>query len=226
MSETGLTTDNLNVPPTADAVGKAEVAASALAAEHGNPMAPAVASVSLSAPQPDSSEASFQSLDPRIVSAERISNWIFLAVVAIGGLVAQVVYLALNWPPGSTASVISGGSAIAYVLLLIFLVWAGHFYPAKAYRHAAWRLNEQGLEIRRGVWWKHEITIPRARVQHTDVHQGPLMRKFGLARLVINTAGTQNASIALDGLSLETAQRLRSELVADCNAGPASSEVQ
>ncbi|MGN6545244.1 MAG: PH domain-containing protein [Aureliella sp.] len=157
------------------------------------------------------SGSNFQPLDPRTVAAERTLSWIIIAVVTVGGLFGQAIYLAINWPP----DLIFLAIAVAYVLLLAFLVWAGHFYPVIALRHAAWRLDEQGFEIRRGVWWRHEITVPRSRVQHTDVHQGPLMRKFGLARLVINTAGTHNASIALDGLSLETAQKLRSELVAD-----------
>lgn len=184
---------------------------------------PPLPDIELAGVTPEQSpEASFEPLDGRIVTAERISNWIFIAGVAVGGLAAQAIYAGFYWPPG----VISGAFAASYVLLLIFLVWAGHFYPARAYRHAAWRLSEQGLEIRRGVWWKHEITIPRARVQHTDVHQGPLQRKFGLARLVIHTAGTHDASITLDGLAFETAQRLRTALVADCVTESATREAR
>ena len=55
--------------------------------------------------------------------------------------------------------------------------------------------------------------MPLARVQHTDVHQGPLMRRFGLAKLIVHTAGTENSAVELNGLSFATAQRLRDALV-------------
>jgi membrane protein YdbS with pleckstrin-like domain len=71
------------------------------------------------------------------------------------------------------------------------------------------------LEIRRGIFWRREITIPRARVQHTDVRQGPLQRQYGVAKLVIHTAGTEAASIELNGLSLPIAKWLRDALIGE-----------
>lgn len=211
MNETSCGTDGHNIRPNNDPVVDAKVASSS-----------SIASSLEASPTSEATswEGGFQPLDPRLITAERISNWIFIALVGLGGLIAQVVYATLGEPPGTILIAI----AVGYGLLLVFLIWAGHFYPVQAYRHASWRLSEQGLDIRRGVWWRHEITIPRARVQHTDVHQGPLMRKFGLARLVVNTAGTHNASIALDGLSFETAQELRKELVADCETRSGAEE--
>ena len=61
-------------------------------------------------------------------------------------------------------------------------------------------LDERGIEIRRGVWWRHVVHVPRSRVQHTDVNQGPIERTYGLAHLIIHTAGTISASVALEGL--------------------------
>jgi membrane protein YdbS with pleckstrin-like domain len=95
--------------------------------------------------------------------------------------------------------------------LLVFA--AGWIYPKMAYQRASWRINADGLEIRRGVWWRHRIVVPHSRMQHSDIEQGPLQRFFALATLVINTAGTQDASVNLDGLKFETAERLRDELV-------------
>lgn len=212
MSDTSLRTNNPQAPREHDS-SPAELVSSPSAAEHLEGTSPLAEPAEPAAPSSEFAHSELQPLDPRIIAAERVSNWLFIGLVTVGGLLGQAVYLAIDWPPG----ILSAGIAVAYVLVLAFLIWAGHFYPVLAYRHAAWRLSDRGLEIHRGVWWRHETTVPRARVQHTDVHQGPLMRKFGLARLVINTAGTQNASVALDGLSVETAQRLRSELVADCN---------
>ncbi len=69
------------------------------------------------------------------------------------------------------------------------------------------------MEIRRGVWWRHRIAIPVARVQHVDVSQGPIQRMFDLATLTIHTAGTKNASIDLSGLDHGSALHLRDRLI-------------
>jgi hypothetical protein len=51
------------------------------------------------------------------------------------------------------------------------------------------------------------------------VSQGPLERKFELGTLTIHTAGTENASVAIDGLAHVTAIELRDKLVAQRKSG-------
>ncbi len=55
--------------------------------------------------------------------------------------------------------------------------------------------------------------MPRSRVQHTDVSQGPLERRFDLATLVLHTAGTQHAAVSLGGLSHKAALAIRDYLI-------------
>lgn len=75
-------------------------------------------------------------------------------------------------------------------------------------------LDDAGLRIRRGLWWRSETVVPRSRVQHIDINRGPLDRKLGLATLKVYTAGTKLASVSLDGLPAERAMELRDALVA------------
>jgi membrane protein YdbS with pleckstrin-like domain len=75
------------------------------------------------------------------------------------------------------------------------------------------RLLLDGLWIERGVYWRRETFVPRARVQHTDVNQGPLARRFGIAELKVFTAGTQDAEIEVDGLAHGDALALRDRLL-------------
>ena len=156
----------------------------------------------------------FHQLDPQWITVERIAGWIFLSILAAGAAIALLIFAIANWPPGLLVAVLTP----AALVLLSLMAWANHALPPISYRHAGWRLDEKGLEIRRGIFWRHEITIPLARVQHTDVHQGPLMRQYGLAKLIIHTAGTENASIEMEGLSFEAAHRLRDALVRQCEA--------
>lgn len=149
------------------------------------------------------------SLDPAFISIERVSGWIFASVVLFAGLVAMVV-VAFSF---GLFSVVTGICLLAYVLFGSLLAWTTQVLPKKAYERASWCLTPSGLEIRRGIWWRSQISVPLARVQHTDVHQGPLMRRYGLAKLIVHTAGTENSAVELNGLSFATAQRLRDALV-------------
>jgi membrane protein YdbS with pleckstrin-like domain len=82
-----------------------------------------------------------------------------------------------------------------------------------AYRHASYRVDELGIEIRRGVFWRTVVNVPRSRVQHTDVSQGPLERRYGLGTLAIYTAGTDHARVGLAGLEHGRALAIRSHLL-------------
>lgn len=86
-------------------------------------------------------------------------------------------------------------------------------WPALRYRYASYRVNERGLQIKDGVVWRSVTTVPKSRVQHTDVTQGPLARGFGLAALVIHTAGTEHASVTLNGLPRDVAFAIRNHLI-------------
>ena len=50
-------------------------------------------------------------------------------------------------------------------------------------------LTDRSLRIRRGIWIIHETTISFENVQNVEVRQGPLQRYFGIADVVVTTAG-------------------------------------
>ena len=150
----------------------------------------------------------FQPLDPRNVAAERIAGLILAGIVSIGLLIGTIV-IWFNIGANLVWILIAIAAAVLSTSFLIY-VW---YWPTVAHRHAHWRLDEEGLEIRQGVYWKHQVTIPLGRVQHADVSQGPLQRAYGLGTLTVNTAGTQNASVDLAGLAHEKAIELRDQVV-------------
>jgi hypothetical protein len=146
-------------------------------------------------------------LDPAYVPAQRTARWIFVAIVTAGmGLSALVTLLSTGVL--AAATVLGGGG-----VLLALLVWWAHFWPPIAYRHASYALGEDGLEIRRGVVWRAIVNVPRSRVQHTDVSQGPIERSYALGSLSIHTAGTDHALVSLPGLAHTTALRIRDHLL-------------
>ena len=146
-------------------------------------------------------------LDPRYVAAERLGGWITLAVFTAGWAVA----LTIAWFSGSAlwlGGMIAGGSAIAALLL-----WSATLWPALSHRHAWFVLDDHGIEIGMGVVFRRVTLVPRSRVQHTDVTQGPIERRFGLGTLVIHTAGTEHARVSLPGLARARAMELRDALL-------------
>lgn len=148
-------------------------------------------------------------LDPRQVGLERLECWIVVAVLAGGSGLGLALFLVLGSPP-AWAGVALGA---AWLLLAGLLCWWAARWPELWHRHAAWSLDATGLRIRRGVWWRSEVCVPRSRVQHTDVTQGPLQRGRGLGTLVVHTAGVLHAQVTLEGLDHGLALRLRDQLL-------------
>jgi len=160
-------------------------------------------------PLPALADGRVHALDRGWLTLRRISHWI---VAGVFGPVLLVGVLITFWL-GSLSPLARIAAATITFGLLVLLGWWAHFWPAIDYRHRTWRLDERGLQVRRGVIWRIVVDVPRTRVQHTDVNQGPLERRLGLAHLVVHTAGTIGAMVGLDGLAHETASRIRDHLV-------------
>jgi membrane protein YdbS with pleckstrin-like domain len=151
----------------------------------------------------------FRPLDPRSIQSSTIED-------AAGWLLALLVLLAaliITWSLGG----VSGWPLIASVAVLAVLalgcIWATVVLSRLSYRNTRYAVTDQRIDIQRGILWKALICVPRSRIQHVKIGQGPLERRFGLASLTIHTAGTANASVGLSGLAYETAAQLRDLLM-------------
>ena len=98
--------------------------------------------------------------------------------------------------------------ALGLIAGIAFGAWLG----VKQYRYTYWRLDRDGFALRRGRMWQRESRVPASRVQHLDIKRGPMERKYGLATLVIHTAGTKLNTVSVGGLDAGDAERLRDEL--------------
>lgn len=148
-----------------------------------------------------------QRLDPRSVTVGRIAGWILVLILAGFSLPGLLVALIAKGGLGLWIGTLAALTVIAGVG---FLAQIG---PTWHYRHTWYRVNANGIEIGRGRFWQRLITVPHARVQHIDVVRGPIERRFGLATLIIYTAGHVHSEVKIEGLSHETARDLREQLV-------------
>ena len=150
-------------------------------------------------------------LDPRVVPLERITGGIFIGMIAFGSLVGLTLRMLIGDDPlpGAVRILLP----LAWLTLALLGAWHAYRWPKRSYQFTSYRIDEQGMEIRRGVHWRVVINVPRSRVQHIDVSQGPLERRFGLGTLVIYTAGTDHAKVELSGLEHGRALAIREHLL-------------
>ena len=97
-----------------------------------------------------------------------------------------------------------------WLCIAVLSVW----YPSFAFERWGYLILDDVLLITWGVWFRHFVAIPLHRIQHVDIHQGPLDQMFGLSRLQIYTASGMGADGFIPGLYREDAEALRTELVA------------
>jgi membrane protein YdbS with pleckstrin-like domain len=149
-------------------------------------------------------------LDPRVIPMRRTAWWIAIAAVGVVPLIGLLVAALIGDDmPGWLRVVMP----LAWLGLMLLLAWHGYRWPALEYQHTRYRADDQRLEIRRGVYFREVISVPRSRVQHTDVSQGPVQRRYGLGTLVVHTAGTDHAMVQLAGLEHGVALRIREHLL-------------
>lgn len=153
-----------------------------------------------------------QSLDPRAISVWRWSAGLVLAPIVVAFSLLVLVVTAGPAPAPAAGALwtvwaLLVGAAIAYL-------WK---YPPARHRHLRYRLDDVGLTIRAGVLWRTWSALPRVRIQHTDVSQGPLQRRYGVADLKLYTAGSRYTRIVLSGLEHGAALALRDELKRDAS---------
>jgi membrane protein YdbS with pleckstrin-like domain len=92
------------------------------------------------------------------------------------------------------------------------LAWV---WPPLAYRHLRFGVDDTGIAIESGVLWQSRVALPRVRIQHTDVSQGPLERRYNIGTLKLYTAGSRHVRIDLPGLNHDEALALRDALLAE-----------
>jgi membrane protein YdbS with pleckstrin-like domain len=147
-----------------------------------------------------------RSVDPATI---RVWRWhgltVTLCVVLAVGVVSflEGKYL---WP----------ALPVLIALLGFVLSW---FWPPAAYRHLRFGVDEAGIIIQQGVFFRSHIALSRVRIQHTDVSQGPLQRRFGVGTLKFYTAGSRHTRIELPGLTHNEAVALRDMLLAEGQGG-------
>lgn len=148
-----------------------------------------------------------------------VDEWRPLAPAARGVFmtVASLTFFIIVLIPASIFVIAEDDSPWWYLFFALTsaLMVAGLAMTAayKRWRNTFWKLDEEALHVKRGKMWFKHICIPRSRVQHLDFERGPLERRYGLATLIVHTAGSYERALRQSGLLLADAEYLRDVLV-------------
>ena len=137
-------------------------------------------------------------LHPNYVKVVRIGTLLFVLPFVVVALVLEF------------ADQLPRGAFLAPVLLLaLYLIVRT---PLRRYQARGYQIGVDRLRVVRGLIFRSDTVVPFGRVQHIDVHQGPIERGYGLATLVLHTAGNHNASVSLPGLGHDDAMAMREDI--------------
>jgi|SRR5690606_21268653 len=137
-------------------------------------------------------------LHPNYVKVVRLGTLLFVLPFVV---VALILEFAGELPRGAFL--------VPVLLLALYLIIRT---PLRRYHARGYQMSADRLRVVRGLFFRSDTVVPFGRVQHIDVHQGPIERAYGLGTLVLHTAGNHNASVSLPGLGHDDAMAMREEI--------------
>lgn len=136
-------------------------------------------------------------VSPRLVPARYLAAipwWVISLAIAIACL---VLGLRLGW-------------WWLEALAIVPILWClpGVLLTPRRVRAIGYRAGEEELTLASGLMFRSVTTTPYGRVQSVEIHEGPIERRSGIARLSYSTASTE-ADGTIPGLPREDAEELK-----------------
>jgi len=147
---------------------------------------------------PVEAEAEPEGLDPKVELLWQINaalGWVFW--IAVASVALFVADRSVSW---------------ALIVSFMAVMYTMHV-PPRRFRRFTFCVGEADVRVSRGWLWRTESVVLHSRIQHVDTRQGPVERILGLATVVVFTAGSVGAMVAVPGLAADRADALRDQLV-------------
>lgn len=131
----------------------------------------------------------------------------------VAGIIGYVIWT-LMIAGAVTAAVLTSWWWIALLgLLPLLILLQSLLFTPRRVRALGYLDAEDDLTIAGGIMFRTVHTIPYGRVQSVKIDEGPVDRRFGLAKLTVSTANGASTAV-LPGLPKDEAERLRALLTA------------
>ncbi len=121
-------------------------------------------------------------------------GWLIVFIIVMVPLV--ILYLLV--PPREVPKWAWTFGMLGWVVLMgLIALWIPVFYRSLQYV-----IDSDGVRMKKGVFWKRNVTVPFAKITNVDVTQGPLQRAFDVGIIHVQTAGAGGAQGAQAELRL------------------------
>ena len=144
----------------------------------------------------------YRILDPVSKKAMYLSSLMQFVILAVAVNVGRLFLV--EWYQGDDTAV----NIPMFVLLLVGTLYL-FVRPQVFYDHYRYRLDDDKVEVRRGIFVITHTLVPVERIHQVEVSKGPIERHYGLAGVMITTAG---GMVAIEYLREDVAESIASRL--------------
>ncbi len=143
----------------------------------------------------------YRRLAPVSKKAMYIANVIAIVIVA------AIFSTPFIWPDvlGTWAFPVQVLSVVIIVVTAVYCLAA----PEIIYRRYRYRIDDEKADLRKGIVFITHTMVPIERIHQVDVSRGPINRAFGLADVMITTAG---GSVTIEHLEEDVAEDIAGRL--------------
>lgn len=117
----------------------------------------------------------------------RLSAFIMTTIFVL--ILAAIYIVNTMWLEWLNSNTMIWVLIIGVIIIVIQLLLGAILIPMYQYQIFRYKLDENEIIVRNGLWFVSVIKIPLFRIQNVDTHEGILMRKYKLASLTLSTAG-------------------------------------
>ncbi len=94
--------------------------------------------------------------------------------------------------------------ALYLTAAVLLIIW-----PFLTYKRYLYGYDDKRFFISRGVIFKHQITVPLCQIQDLHLFEGPVMRIFGIGRILFSTGGS---NFDISGIAASDAAKIIQEI--------------
>src|SRR5699024_2751144 len=96
---------------------------------------------------------------------------------------------------------------INIIIAFIVIIIGGMIRPIYKYKIFRYKLENQEITVRNGLWFINVVKITLFRIQNVDTHERILLRKYNLASLTWTTAHRKNEQKLIDKKEQNTSKQ-------------------
>lgn len=131
---------------------------------------------------------------PRAFRRE-VKAWLATAAIIFLGLA-----ISFRWSAAPFAPLLIGWAIVA---------------ARQTINHLGWAQTDEALLFKAGWLWRRTVVVRYAKIQTVTWHQTPFDRRYGMARVQVDTAGSSEGVVVIPYLAADAARALHARLAAE-----------